>query len=349
MMYASRLLSIFLFVVLISYGLYYTAEQITTVTLPTADDDTLLFSNQSRDDLTKVYLQSIDSAKHSILLLIYNLSDPSITHALRQKAEEGLNVTVICDGKASSKAKKYLGSHVKVYQRHDKGLMHLKILVVDEDLVVLGSANLSKHSLRIHGNLIMAFNSKEMASFVQERSKEVAIGINNFAQSHKEFEIGTQRVELWFLPNQRQAIDRIINLIDQAKRTIKIAMFTWTRRDFAEAVVRSTLRGLNVEVIIDRDSTKSASKKIARYLYRENVPTYINTTQGLLHHKFVVIDDSICVNGSANWTKAAFTKNNDCFVVLHHLTKQQLSVINSMWKTIQNESRPFKPRHLPTS
>ncbi len=344
-MYASRLLIIFLSAVLLSYSLYQIAERITTVTLPAEGGDTLLYSNQSRDDLTKAYLQSIESAEESILLLIYNLSDPSVTHALRRKAEEGVDVTVICDGNASRRAKKYLGSSVKVYQRHDNGLMHLKILVVDDYLVLLGSANLSRHSLRIHGNLVMAFDSREIASFVKQRAKEVAIGKPSKQDTSKTFIVGSQPLELWFLPSNQKAIDRIISLIDQAKKSLKIAMYTWTRRDFAEAVVRSALRGVKIEAVIDRDSTKSSSKKIARYLYREKIPLLINTNPGLLHHKFLLVDETILVNGSANWTKAAFAKNNDCFVILLDLTEQQLSVLNSMWKTIKTEARAFKPRH----
>lgn len=326
------------------YSFYYAAEKMTAVVLPGESEDTILYSNQSRNDLTNTYLEAIGRAEKSILLLIYNLSEPSITHALRAKADTGVDVTVICDGKASRRAKKYLGANVKVYPRNDKGLMHLKILVVDKQLVILGSANLSRHSLRIHGNLIMGLDNSQLADFVSHRAKEVAIGEVSRDNTNATFTVGSQKVELWFLPANKDAVDRIINLIDQAKKSIKIAMFTWTRRDFAHAVIRSALRGVKVEAVIDHNSTKSSSKKIARLLYREKVPLLVNTDAGLLHHKFLLIDETTLVNGSANWTKAAFTQNNDCFVVLHNLTEEQKSVLKSMWQTIVSDSTPYRPR-----
>lgn len=338
---AFRLFLILASATLFSYGIYYTAEQVTAAPLPEEGEEACLYSNQSRNDLTKVYLQSIASAQQSILLLIYNLTEPSITHALRQKAEEGIDVTVICDGKASIHSKKYLGSRVRVFERRDRGLMHLKILVIDERLTILGSANLSRHSLRIHGNLIMALESSEIAAFIKQRAKGIAAnGASKICRS-QQFTVGGQAVEMWFLPENPRAVDRIIQLIDQAKKTIKIAMYTWTRKDFAEAVVRSALRGVTVEVIMDRDAAKGSSQKIATYLNWEKIPLFVNTNPGLLHHKFLLIDNTILVNGSANWTKAAFTLNNDCFIILHDLTEQQRSLLSPMWETTQYEAAPF--------
>lgn len=138
-------------------GFFYLAEDYLVVRLPEAGEDLYLYSNQTRNDLTRTYLASMEKAKKSILLLIYNISDPSIINTLRTKSEEGVNVIVITDANASRKVKRFLGKKVKVYARNDKGLMHLKILVIDEELVVMGSANLSRHSLRIHSNLVMAF------------------------------------------------------------------------------------------------------------------------------------------------------------------------------------------------
>lgn len=323
---------------------YYTAEQITAVNFPAEGEAPYLFSNQSRDDLTKVYLQSVESAERSILLLIYNLSDASITKALRAKAEAGMEVVVICDGDASAHAKKYLGNKVKVIERRDKGLMHLKILVVDEQLVIIGSANLSRQSLRSYGNLVMAFESRDMAAFIKQRSKEIASGKASLAGRSKQFVVGGQEVELWFLPGGDKGPERILTLIEQAKKSIRVAMYTWTRKDFAEAIVRASLRGVAVKAVIDRSSTKNSSFKIAHYLRREKIPLFVNTTQGLLHHKFLLIDDSIMVNGSANWTKKAFTENNDCFAVIHGLTEQQLERLNAMWDTIEYEAVLFKSR-----
>ena len=58
----------------------------------------------------------------------------------------------------------------------------------------------------------------------------------------------------------------------------------------------------------------------------------------LLHHKFILIDDQTLLVGSANWTKAAFYKNSDCFLILHNLTDDQKTFMNRLWTRLEAES-----------
>lgn len=321
---------------------YWSAEVATAVKLPLQNEAPFLWSNQDRDDLTKTYLKAIKEAKSSILLFIYTLNDPSVIYALKEKAEKGdVKVQVVCDTKASPYAKKQLGAAVEMLPYKGQGLMHLKILTVDDSLVILGSANLARHSLRMHGNLVLGFVNKEAAQFIRNRITCAAGHKTKKEDVHDLFSIGGQKIELWFLPNPTKAVERIIHLIDSAKKTMRIAMFTWTRRDFAEAALRAKLRGVAVEVAMDSNSSKGTNRKIAQLLKKEKVPLRVNTDIGLLHHKFMIIDEETLVVGSANWTDGAFKKNQDCFMVLHSLTEPQRKKIKGVWKTILSDSQNY--------
>jgi cardiolipin synthase A/B len=91
-------------------------------------------------------------------------------------------------------------------------------------------------------------------------------------------------------------------------------------------------------VVIDHYSGKGASAKIAALLKKNNVPTSLSPGGALLHHKFLYIDGKTLVNGSANWTKAAFAQNDDCFLVIHDLTQEQHDQMEDLWSIIQNSS-----------
>ncbi len=52
----------------------------------------------------------------------------------------------------------------------------------------------------------------------------------------------------------------------------------------------------------------------------------------------LTVDKEILVNGSANWTSAAFSKNDDCFVILHDLNDAQKNVIEELWKLARREA-----------
>jgi phosphatidylserine/phosphatidylglycerophosphate/cardiolipin synthase-like enzyme len=60
--------------------------------------------------------------------------------------------------------------------------------------------------------------------------------------------------------------------------------------------------------------------------------------QQLLHHKWAIVDEEQWIMGSANWTKAAFAKNEDFLLILSTLTKEQIQFLNRLWSTLEIEA-----------
>jgi phosphatidylserine/phosphatidylglycerophosphate/cardiolipin synthase-like enzyme len=133
---------------------------------------------------------------------------------------------------------------------------------------------------------------------------------------------------------------RLKKLIQGAQKSVRVAMFTWTRQDLAKTVINAAKRGVKTEVVIDHCAGKGAGAKIVKLLKDNNIDVYLSTGTPLLHHKFLYIDNKYLVNGSANWTKAAFTQNDDCFIVIHDLTDKQNEQMETLWNVILNESSP---------
>jgi cardiolipin synthase A/B len=325
---------------LILLGFYWITENLTTVELPASDDPPVLYSNQIRDDLERTLASAIHQAKRSVLLIIYTLTDEAIIQALKGKSEEnGIDVKVICDGRACPFVERKLGSRVQVVKRFGDGLMHQKILVIDAAQVWIGSANMTTESLKMHGNLITAMHTSALAEMLIAKGNSLPEEGRGVALTHREFSMAGQKVEMWFLPDDPQALGKLKSLIAAAKKTLRIAMFTWTRIDLANAVIESAKNGVAVEVVLDHYSGKGASANVARHLKKHGIPVYFSQGPALLHHKFMVIDENILVNGSANWTKAAFTQNDDCFLVLHDLLDKQKDQLKDLWKVIIKEAK----------
>jgi cardiolipin synthase A/B len=306
--------------------------------LPDSTHPIELYANQARHDLQHTFASAILGAKDSVLLIIYSLSDSNVIHALKEKSEQGIPVMVICDPKASRRVEQKVGPLVDTVKRFTDGLMHQKILVIDKKQVLLGSANMTTESLRNHGNLVMGFESPSLAAVIDQKAKAMKADTSG-AIPHQEAILGTQKAELWFLPDDAQAIHRVKQMIQSAQKTLKIAMFTWTRYDLAKEVIEAAKRGVAVEVVIDKQSGHGASAKVVKMLKQGGIPVRLSTGSALLHHKFAYIDNATLINGSANWTKAAFTQNDDCFIILHDLNSKQRKILNTMWDVIASESR----------
>ncbi len=306
--------------------------------LPSSDKPAELYANQTHDDLTKAFTTAIDQAKHSVLLIIYSLTDPEIIASLRQQSLQGIDVRVICDAKASPHIDRKLGPKTTCLRRFGPGLMHQKILVIDEKQTWLGSANMTTESLQVHGNLVAAFDDPSLAQAIKAKASSMQVEDFNPPFKHQNFTIGGQTVELWFLPDDQAAISRLKALIRGAEKTIRIAMFTWTRQDLAQEVIAARKRGIDTQVVIDHTAGKGAGAKIVELLKKNKVPVALSQGGPLLHHKFLYIDSNLLVNGSANWTKAAFTTNDDCFLVIHPLTNTQKASMDNLWQKISSEA-----------
>ena len=321
------------------FSIFYVGDKLLNVSAISEKNKVILLSNQTLDDLQLTYLKSINEAKESILLIVYGLTDYKLINALKKKAESGIKVEVIADHAASQGVKSKLGKKIDVTLRRAQGLMHQKILVIDQEKVWIGSANFTVPSLKMHGNLIGGFYNPDLAKLVYRKGKMLKAEGKIEQLLPTIFNIDESNVEMWFLPDGKDGVKRVQDLIKSAKKSIKVAMFTFTRQDFAKSLIEARKRGVQTEVVIDSNSMSGASGKVAK-LFRDNDFPVRRSLPGdpLLHHKLMIIDDHIIVNGSANWTIAAFTKNDDCFFVLYNLNEKQNRHLNKLWRVITNES-----------
>lgn len=330
-------------VLLIAYVLSAYEGTLNPINFPEDGEPVAIFSSDTHHDIKKLYVDAINSAHKNIFLYIYSFTDPAVGEKLKEKSEQGINVTIICDKDSAAKTKKLVGKKTRVITRQNEGFMHLKILIIDEKTVLLGSANLTTESLVMHHNNVCVFNSPNFAMHLISLSEHLnrAHNLTGADFPEKKFTIGNQPVELWMLPGNVNANKKLVKLIDNAQKSIKVAMFTFTRYDMIYALLRAKQRGVHVQVALDANMSKGASHHIATLLFLQKVP--LKTSQGapLLHHKFMIIDETTFVTGSANWTKNAFNCNDDCFLVIENLTEHQQERLQALWDNLEHSCNNY--------
>lgn len=297
--------------------------------LPSFQKPIVLYSNQTRQSLKSTVLKAIKDTRHSLLVIMFGLSDLTILQALEHKSKSGVNVRLFYDLRSSP----YLQKPFFQAKKNSKGaLMHQKIVVADNKTVFLGSANLTASSLSMHGNLLVGFYSPAMAQFLQKRApygKGACFrGI-----------IGGQSVELFLLPDvKKEAIASLLRTLRLAKNSIHLAMFTLTYPVLAKELIAAKKRGVNVTVIVDARSGMGIGSKTIADLRKAGVNVMLSSGIELLHYKHLIIDDKILISGSANWTKAAFLKNHDCFFILRNLNEEQVKFLKKLKTVLERET-----------
>lgn len=131
----------------------------------------------------------------------------------------------------------------------------------------------------------------------------------------------------------------VVGEIDAASSTVDVAIYTFTAENIQNALIDAAGRGVAVQVVMDaRQTTDPANEGQAavRINLREaGVPvrTAEGFNGGILHHKFVVIDDGTVVTGSYNFTLSANNANDENLLVLNdpNLARAYDEAFQDLW------------------
>lgn len=111
--------------------------------------------------------------------------------------------------------------------------------------------------------------------------------------------------------------NRIIPCLDNATNKIQVAMAWFTSKELFEALINALNRDVDVELVL-------LDNAINYMYYAPDFNELINAggklriagpEVGFMHHKFCVIDDSLTITGSYNWTYYAETRNVENIVI----------------------------------
>jgi len=107
---------------------------------------------------------------------------------------------------------------------------------------------------------------------------------------------------------------RIRGLLDRARNTVDICVFTITDDRVSDAIIDAHERRLKVRVISDDDKSGDRGSDIQR-LESAGVEVRTDHTDDHMHHKFAIFDHRLLLNGSYNWTRSAANRNKENFLV----------------------------------
>jgi cardiolipin synthase len=137
----------------------------------------LLFSGpgRGRNPFKRALHQDLQHAKNIQMIIAYFLPSWRLRRDLMRAARRGGKVQLILAGKsdvllsmlaAQGMYRRFLKGNIEIYE-YQPPILHAKLIVVD-DIVYLGSANLDTRSLRINYELMIRFESKTIAKEARE-------------------------------------------------------------------------------------------------------------------------------------------------------------------------------------
>ena len=130
---------------------------------------------------------------------------------------------------------------------------------------------------------------------------------------------------IYFLPKDSNVLkEDIVKLINGANKSIDIAMYNFSYKKFAKELNNVSKKGIETTIIYGKSDLK----------FYEKID--LKTTKRKLHTKFAIIDDSVVIFGSSNWTKKSFSKNYE--VVHVSYDKSTIDKYKTIFKMIKEDN-----------
>ena len=123
-------------------------------------------------------------------------------------------------------------------------------------------------------------------------------------------------------------------MLRTCKKTLDIAIFSLTLDSITEAILEAFQRGIKVRVIADDECAKNKGSNI-KLIASVGVPCKTDNAVYHMHHKFAVIDSSVVIMGSFNWTGQAvkYNQENIFFYEDKNIANQYATEFERLWNS----------------
>ncbi|MCX6079641.1 MAG: phospholipase D-like domain-containing protein [Chloroflexi bacterium] len=307
---------------------------------------TVYFTNpnppdNTTDGIDQYVIPLINQAKKSIDVASFDLNLPSFINALADASKRGVQVRIVYDGKNGNQKLEANRTEdgkefdaIAVLNNADiapvdggrsSGLMHDKMIIIDSETLFMGSWNMSYNdTFRNNNNLLKITNPQLIANY-QAKFNELFIDQRfgthaTVGALNSQMNIDGVQVENYFSPSD-QVTAKLVAYVNNAKKSIHFMIFTFTDKDIASAMIERYNAGVDVSGTIE---DRGASQGAFVPLFCAKVPTKVDGNKYTMHHKVMVIDESIVITGSFNFTNAADNENDDNIIVIHDPTVARL-------------------------
>jgi len=138
--------------------------------------------------------------------------------------------------------------------------------------------------------------------------------------------------DVYFFPNSKNE-KYLIEMIRTCMKSLNVAIFSLTRDNFAKAIIEVFKKGVNVRVIADDECVKNYGSDVYK-LAAAGIPCKTDSSaQYHMHNKYAIIDESVIITGSFNWTTQAINNNQEnlLFYEDKQIAEQYTKEFNKLW------------------
>jgi phosphatidylserine/phosphatidylglycerophosphate/cardiolipin synthase-like enzyme len=149
-------------------------------------------------------------------------------------------------------------------------------------------------------------------------------------------------IRVYFSPNGG-CTDAIIREVDSAKSEVLVQAYYFTSAPVGKVLIDAHKRGIRVEIILDRSQVKPDGQYCpAKFFFDEGIPVYIDSAHQIAHNKIMIIDRTVVITGSFNFTRTAEERNAENLLVIP--SKELTAKYLEKWQRHREHSEKYEVR-----
>ena len=267
--------------------------------------------------------ESIRGARLSVDAAIYHLNLWSIRDALIAAHKAGVKVRVVIesDNLDEAEIQDLREAGIEILGDRRESLMHNKFVVIDGAEVWTGSMNFTVNGAYRNDNHLIHIRSTRLAENFTSEFEEMFVRdmfgdriVEN--TPHTNLTIDGTQIETYFSPDDGTA-DRIVALIDGADESVYFMAFLFTSDEIADAILGRAAAGISVAGVFEESQYFSNTGTEFDRLVEAGLDVYLDGNPRNMHHKVIIIDESIVILGSYNFSRSAEERNDENTLIIH--------------------------------
>jgi phosphatidylserine/phosphatidylglycerophosphate/cardiolipin synthase-like enzyme len=287
-------------------------------------DPTITTAESLRGGPDTALAAAIRDARMSVDIAIYDLNLWSVRDALVAAHRSGVTVRMVTesDNLDEAEIQELKEAGIPVLGDRREGLMHHKFVVVDRLEVWMGSMNFTTTDGYLNDNHLVRIRSSRLAEDYTVEFEEMftkdRFGPEGLADTpYPTITIGGAHIEVYISPDDG-VLERLVELISNAKTSVNFMAYSFTSDELAQAMIARAIAGVKVAGVFEEAQTVSNIGSEYETLIAAGLPVRLDGNQRNMHHKVLIIDESIVVIGSYNFSSSAETKNDENVLVIQN-------------------------------
>lgn len=286
----------------------------------------------------------INGAQRSLDVAVYELDLDPVGDALLAAQKRGVAVRIVTDSDSLAEDETLIRLNkagVPLVPDNRKPIMHNKFVVVDGQAVWTGSWNFTGNDTFRNNNHAIYIQSPQLAQNYalefEEMFTKKEFGPTSLSKTlSPRLQFGKTIVETCFAPEDECAAQLTV-LIRRAQQSIRFMAFSFTHTGIADAIIDRAKAGVTVQGVFETRGSETEASQLKR-LKRQKLDVWQDGNPYTLHHKVFIIDDSITVFGSFNFTDNADQSNDKNMLIIQNsnLASQFLAEFNRVYEQAKN-------------